>query len=248
MKFYDLCIYSSLSSGEDKPEIMLDTAIELGLSGIGFADFNKIPLKTIKKIRKEYQDKFEVLTRATLIPKSVNEMKKWVRELRNQVDIIAVRSGFEGKNIYVNAILDKRVDIILLSDIREFESLDYAHYKMARENSTLIEIITRNLIIKLGIQRSKLMRQMIKSCKQIVQSKANFVISSGAQSKWELRGPRELVSLAGLMKIPEKYAVNAISIYPEKLIQKIRMIRDPNYIMAGVRVISSEKDEEYNEY
>lgn len=243
MKFYDLGICSSLSLGKDKPEIMLGTAVELGFSGLGFADFNKVPTKTIKKIRKEYKDKCEVFTRATLIPKSVSEMKKCVGELRNQVDIIAVRSGFEGKNIYVNAILDKRVDIISLYNIIEFENLDYAHYKMARENSTLIEIITRNLITKLGIERSKLMRQMIKSCKQIVQSKASFVISSGAQSKWELRGPEELISLSSLMKIPEKYALNAISIQPEKLIQKIKMIRDPNYIMAGVRLVSSEKDE-----
>ncbi|MFX1295545.1 MAG: RNase P subunit p30 family protein [Promethearchaeota archaeon] len=246
MKFYDLGIYSDLSSGKDKPEKMCEIAIELGFSGIGFADFNKLTPKTIKKIQKDYQNKCTIFTRATLIPKSSNELKKMVKNLRNQVDIIAVRNSNEEKNIYINAILDKRVDIISFVDIKEFESLEYGHFKMAKKNLTLIEIVTRNLIMMGGVRRSKLMRQMIKNCAQIIRSKAPFIISSGAQSKWELRAPRELIALAGLVKIPEKDALNAISNYPEKLIQKIKMIRDPNYIMAGVRVVPSEEEGKNN--
>lgn len=243
MKFYDLGIKSSLSGGQNEPEVMLDLVIELGYSGIAFADFGNVPSKLIKQIKREYQDKCIIFSRATIIPKSPDDMKRKLKELQNIVDIIAVRSASEEKNIYVNAILDKRVDIISLSELLEFQCLDYSHFKMAKENGTLIEISTRDLILKDRFQRSKLMRLMYKNCEQIVRANAPFIITSGAESKWELRAPRELIALAGLVKIPEKQATNALSSYPEILIRKIQMRRDPNYIMAGVRVVSPEEGE-----
>ncbi len=247
MKFYDFWVNSALDSGKDEPEVVIDLAIELGYSGIVLSDFNKLTAKIIKKIRKNYEKRCEIFTRATLIPKSANDLKKWVKNLRNQVDIIAVRSGSDEKNIYINAILDKRVDMISLTDIKEFESLDYTHYKMAKKNGKFVEITIRDLILKGGIQRSKLMRQMGKFCPQIIRAKVPLIISSGAQSKWEMRGPRELVALAGLVNIPEKEAITAISEYPELFIQKINMIRDPDYIMAGVHIVSDEEETEEEE-
>ncbi|NVM54182.1 MAG: hypothetical protein HWN66_10820 [Candidatus Helarchaeota archaeon] len=242
MKYYDLGISSTLSIGEDNPEIMLDLAIELGFSGIGFADFKNIPPKAVKQLRKKYQGRCGLYTRATIIPKSINDMKKWVKDLRNRVDFIAIKSGSDEKNIYINAILDKRVDIISLSEPKELGSLEYAHFKMARENVTVVEISTQNLIRE-GIQKSRLMRLMNKSCAQLIRSKAPFIISSGAQSKWELRGPRELVALAGLVGIPENSALAAVSTHPERLIRKSEMVHDPNCLMAGVRVVSLEEEE-----
>ncbi len=244
MKFYDLNVYSSLSKGEDEPKVLLDMAIELGFAGIGFADFDFTSPKAIKKLRKDYQNKCEIITRATLIPASVTELKNLVKDFRNQVDIIAVKSANDDKTIYVNAILDKRVDMISLEDIKDFEILDYSHFKMARENKTLIEIVTRNLVINSGINRSKLMRQMIKGCYQLIRSKAPFILASGAHSKWELRAPRELQALADLVQIPPDAAINALSVYPEMLLAKIQNMRDPNYIMPGVRVVPLEKEAE----
>ncbi|MHA1651131.1 MAG: RNase P subunit p30 family protein [Candidatus Helarchaeota archaeon] len=244
MKYYDLGIYSSLSDGQDEPEIMIEMAIELGFAGIGLADFTNHTPKIIKGFRNKYKERCPIFTRATLAPKTTDEMKKWVKNLRNQVDIIAIKSGIEDKTIYVNAIVDKRIDIISLSEIADFESLEYVHFKMARNNGKLIEIVVRNLILQSGVQRSKLLRQMIKTCTQIIRSKVPFLISSGAQSKWEMRAPRELVALASLVKIPEKIAFEAVSTHAEKLIQKIHMIRDPNYIMAGVRIVSPTEEGE----
>ncbi|NVM27372.1 MAG: hypothetical protein HWN65_00910 [Candidatus Helarchaeota archaeon] len=243
MKFYDLGVSSSLSTGEDAIETMLDLAIELGYSGMGFADFEENAPKIIKQLRKQYQDKCGIYTRATIVPRSVNNMKEKVKKLRNRVDFIAVKSGSDEKNIYINAILDKRVDIISLSDPKEFGSLDYSHFKMARENVTVIEISTQNLIRE-GIQKSRLMRIMSKCCVQLVRSKAPFILTSGAKSKWELRAPGELAALARLVKIPEKNAFAAMSLHPEKLVRKAEMIKDPNYIMAGVRVVSLEEGEQ----
>ncbi len=242
MKFYDLGIKSSLSRGQDQPEVMLDWAIELGYAGVALADFEDVSPKALKQIRKEYSPKCNLFTRATIIPKSADAMKRSLKELHNAVDIIAVRSGSAEKNIYVNAILDKRVDIISLSELSEFNCLDYSHFKMAKENGVIIEISTCELILKERFQRSKLIRLMYKNCEQIIRANAPFIITSGAESKWELRAPKELIALAGLIKIPEKQATCALSSYPEMLIQKIRMMRDPNCIMAGVRVVPSEED------
>jgi RNase P/RNase MRP subunit p30 len=248
MKFYDFGVSSSLSVGKDTPETMIELAIELGLSGIGFADFERNSSKLFKKVRQEYQSRCVLLTRATLIPKTLEDMKRSVKDLRNNVDIIAVRSKSDDKNVYVNAILDKRIDMISLSDLIEFECLNYSHFKMAKENAKIIEITTRNLILYEGVQRSKLMRAMNKSCLQLVRSKAPFIISSGAQSKWELRGPSELGALAELVNIPKKVALDAISTHPGNLLQKIEMIRDPNYIMSGIKVISLKKEGNSDEY
>jgi len=242
MKFYDLGIKSSLSIGQDEPAVMLDLAIELGYAGIAFADFGNVPPKAIKQIKKEYQDKCTLFTRVTLTPKSADDMKRGLKEVQNIVDIIAVRSARKDKNIYVNAILDKRVDIISLSELVEFDCLDYSHFKMAKDNGTLIEISTRDLILTEKFQRSKLIRLMYKNCEQIIRANAPFILTSGAESKWELRAPKELVMLAGLVKIPDKQAINALSSYPEILVRKIQMRRDPNYIMAGVRIVSPEEE------
>jgi ribonuclease P/MRP protein subunit RPP1 len=247
MKFYDLGIKSSLSRGEHQPEVMLDSAIELGYSGVALADFDNGTPDVIKQLQKEYSPKCNIFTRATIIPKSADAMKMRLKKLQNAVDIIAVRSGSDEKNIYVNAILDKRVDIISLSELSEFNCLDYSHFKMAKENGVLIEISTRDLILKERFQRSKLIRLMYKACEQIVRANAPFIITSGAESKWELRAPKELIALAGLVKIPEKQAICALSTYPEMLIQKIKMMQDPNCIMAGVRIVPSDEEEHVGE-
>jgi ribonuclease P/MRP protein subunit RPP1 len=242
MKFYDLGIKSSLSRGQDQPEVMLDWAIGLGYAGVALADFGESTPKNIKQVRKEYSLKCNLFTRATIVPKSADAMKNRLKELQNTVDIIAVRSGSAEKNIYVNALLDKRVDVISLSEMSEFSCLDYSHFKMAKENGVLIEISTRDLILKERFQRSKAIRLMYKTCEQIVRANAPFIITSGAESKWELRAPKELIALAGLIKIPEKQAICALSSYPEMLIQKIKMMHDPNSIMAGVRIVPSEEE------
>jgi ribonuclease P/MRP protein subunit RPP1 len=245
-KFYDLGISSALSSGDAEPEEMINIAIDLGFSGVALADFNDLTPKVIKKIRKSYEDDLEIYTRATIEPKTTAELKRLVKKLRNQVDILAVKSGINEKNIYVNAILDKRVDVISLVDMPDF-NLDYAHFKMAKKNGTMIELVTRNLIIQGGVRRSKLMRQMIKCCGQLSRAKAPFLISSGAQSKWELRGPRDLIALVSLIGIPEQMGLEGISIHPEKLIEKIQMIRDPSVIMAGVRIVTDEEGDNYGQ-
>lgn len=242
MKFYDLGIRTSLSRGQQQPEVMLDWAIDLGYSGVALADFENGAPEVIKQVQKEYSPKCNIFTRATIIPKSADAMKNRLKKLQNVVDIIAVRSGSEEKNIYINALLDKRVDIISLSELSEFNCLDYSHFKMAKENGILIEISTRELLLRERFQRSKLIRLMYRTCEQIVRANAPFLITSGAESKWELRAPKELIALAGLVKIPEKQATCALSSYPEMLIQKIKMARDPNCIMAGVRVVPSEED------
>ncbi len=242
MKFYDLGINSTLSIGADEPEVMLKTAYELGFAGVAFADFKNILPKEIKQLRKEYQGRCEIYTRVTIVPKSVNHMKQMIKNTRNHVDFIAVKSDRNEKNIYINAILDKRVDIISLSEVEELRSLEYSHFKMAKENLTVVEIVTRNLI-KEEAQKSRFLRIMSKACVQLIRAKAPFIISSGAQQKWELRAPGELIALAGLVKIPEKHVISAISSNPRLLIQKHEMIRDPNHVMAGVRVVSLGEEE-----
>ncbi|MHA1130389.1 MAG: RNase P subunit p30 family protein [Candidatus Helarchaeota archaeon] len=237
--FYDLNLSSTLSSGRSEPEEILDTAVELGFSGVALADFENFSPKIAKKFRNRYQKRLRIFTRATIEPRTTAEMKYWVQKLRNQVDILAVKNGSDEKKVYINAILDKRVDIISLIDQSDYK-LEYAHFKMAKKNATLIEVVGRNLIIQGGIQRSKLMRQMIKSIGQILRAEAPFIISSGARSKWEMRGPFDLVALTNLVKIPEVEAIKGVSSYPEKLIEKIKMIRDPNYIMAGIRIVTTE--------
>ncbi len=243
MKYYDLGLNTSLSNGEDTIETIIDLAIELGFSGVGIADFMMSSPKIIKQLRKKYQNKCKILLRATIIPSSINDMKEKIKNLRNKVDFLAIKSGSDEKNIYINGILDKRVDLITLSEPQEFSCLDHSHFKMAKENATVIEILTRSLIDERA-QKSKLMRIMNRCCIQLVRSKAPFIISSGAKSKWEMRAPRELIALASLVNIPEKYAVDGISKHPEKLIHKYEMIQDPSYIMAGVRVVKLEEGEE----
>ncbi|TFG06017.1 MAG: hypothetical protein EU536_00305 [Promethearchaeota archaeon] len=240
MKFYDLGINSSLGNGIDRPEIMIELALRLGFVGVAFADFENVSPKEIKILKKQYQERCQIFTRATIIPKSVNDLKEKVKSLRNNVDIIAVRSKSEDKNVYINAILDKRVDLISLGEDREFNALEYSHFKMARENAKVVELSIRSLLEE-GKQKSRLMRLMNKSCLQLLRAKTPFILSSGGQSRWDLRAPGELIALAGLVKIPEKRALRALSEYPEQLIKKVLMIRDPNYIMAGVHIVKPEE-------
>jgi hypothetical protein len=54
--------------------------------------------------------------------------------------------------------------------------------------------------------------------------------------------------LAELVNIPKKVALDAISTHPGNLLQKIEMIRDPNYIMSGIKVISLKKEGNSDEY
>lgn len=76
MQNFDLHVHSTFSDGSDEPEDIVRTAIDLGLSCIGFSDHSylkeaeewcmredSIPLyrKTISQIKEKYRDKIKVL-------------------------------------------------------------------------------------------------------------------------------------------------------------------------------------------
>jgi len=61
------------------------------------------------------------------------------------------------------------------------------------------------------------MRKNILLCKKF---NAPIIVTSGALSKWELRGPRELAALANLLGLDLGKAIETVSTTPAGIIEK----------------------------
>ena len=215
--YTDLHLNSNLSIGVDSPIDMIQMAFKLGYSYVCFADFNNFPFKKIQEFKKNITTEVKVLTRIDIIGENVRAIKQRLQNIRPYIDIIGLKC--EKKAIFNWALQDSRIDLLTFFNYSNFYLLTYEAAKLATRNLKAIEIFVRPLILNTGLNRSKLIRLLRKSVHNIVRAKTPFVITSGAQSIYEMRAPRELITLMGLADLPKELCKKAVSTYPIKIIQ-----------------------------
>ena len=166
--------------------------------------------------------------------KNPGDLKKKVQKSRKNADIIMVRGG----DLKINRAACEERSIDVLSQpyrSRRDTGINHVLAKKAAENNVAIEINLKNLLNTNLRYRYRIISQF----RHIVglQRKFKFplIISSNANSKYDLKTPRDIIALAKCFGMTFEESFDAISRTPRDIIETNNK-RD-SFIVDGVRMV-----------
>ena len=176
-----------------------------------------------------------ILKKSTEIScKNPEELRKKVQKSRKRTDILMVRGG----DLKVNraACEDQRVDILSQPyRSRRDTGINHVLARKAAENRVAIEINLKTLLKTNLRYRYRVISQF----RHIIELQRKFkfplIITSSANSKYDLKTPQDISALAKCFGMTFEESFDAISKTPQDIIET-NDIRD-SFIMDGVRTI-----------
>ena len=240
MKFYDLQAFSNYSIGENPILEVSKMAERLGFEGIAIADVfeNLEKLKeqkaAIELARKEVN--IDIVSGVTIKTRDKLEMKRLLGQVRDKVEIVIV----DGGSYRVNraACEDSRVDILARPEFERTDNgLDEVCLKAARENNVAIQINFREILHTYRRIRNHMLTHIGTNMRLADEMRVKLIVCSGAQSKWDIRDPRELVSLANVLGMELNKAFSIVSDIPQSIVETNRKKLEGGTIMDGVEVV-----------
>ncbi len=150
------------------------------------------------------------------------EMRKAVYKNRKKYELIAVKPlSFP---VTREASRFKLVDVILDPyEGRNDIGVDHITLKFASENNIAIGLSFYNFLMTHKKERVRTLRFMRKIIQLSMKYRTPLVITSGARDKFELRGPREMMSLAINLGADFQTAQKSVSSTPESIFTTNRM-------------------------
>lgn len=203
MKFIDLHVHSSLSSGKDAPEEMLEHAKKLGIE-IGFCDGK----------RGEYISGSEIHVGGK------EDFKKALSKAAN-LGYVIVHGG--DYNINRLAVSGSRVDILAHSDLgRKDSGIDAVLARKAAENNVAIEVNLGSIIRSRGVSRVNALKNIRRNLMLSRKYKFELVAASGAKSRLELRDANGVFELLRVIGFSEEEALGTVHGVAYKILNRRR--------------------------
>ncbi|NHI92350.1 MAG: hypothetical protein EAX96_07585 [Candidatus Lokiarchaeota archaeon] len=175
----------------------------------------------------------KIYSRINLKSNNINELKQLLSRNINKYDLISIRS--EDKSTFNWAIQDSRIDLLTFKDESNYSIFTYEAAKLCAKNEKPIELIISPFLYYTGQRRSKFMRLLSKLIKILIKSKAPFIISSNAHSKWDLRAPKDMVRILNLVELPYENSIHGVTTYALNLIknyeQKKEKFNNPDLLV-----------------
>lgn len=238
MKFYDLHLQSNLSEGENSIEEMVRIAEKLGYSGIAICDTyqGKEKIDELKKAIKEVETEIGVYLGVDIKAKDVNELKEIISKVREKVLVVVVSGG--NYNINRAACEDSRVDILAHPESGRIDSgLDQVCLEASARNNVRIQINFREILYSFRRPRSYILNHITKNIRLADHFRTPVIICSGAQSTWDMRSPRELVSIANVLGLDLGKAFQGVTSVPQQIIENNKKVLEGEKITEGVEIV-----------
>lgn len=235
-KYYDLHVATKHSYGVNTVEEVVRTAEKLGLDTIVILDaVDSIKdLEEIKKEVKSVESNVNVLVGVDIKAQNQNDLHKKINRFRDVVDLLAVSGG--ELEINRSAVESPKVDLLIHPELKRKDSgMDYVMMKLASENKVAIELNFREYLHSYRRIRSYVLAHMSHNVMLAQKYRAHVVVTSGAESIWDMRAGRELASLAYMTGLDREKAVWAVSEVPGGMVRRISEIKD-NILKNGVKV------------
>ena len=166
--------------------------------------------------------------------KNPEDLRKKVQKSRKKADIIMVRGG----DLKVNraACEDRRVDILSQPyRSRRDTGINHVLARKAKENNVAIELNLKNFLKTNLRYRYRVINQF----KHIVELQRKFkfplIITSNANSKFDLRTPQDIFALSNCFGMTFEETYEALSITPQNIFETNDM-RD-SFVADGVRKV-----------
>ncbi len=251
MKFVDLDIQSNLSSditaGQNSAakgstvEEIAKFAEQLGFSSIVICDVwqGSAKLRELKEKIAEAQKivKIEILPGAKIAAQNVGDLKRALEQVREQVVVIAVAGG--DYDINRAACEDSRVDFLAHPEFgRRDNGLDEACLNAASKNNVAIEINFRELLGTYRKNRAIMLEKIGTNVRLCQELGVKMVVSSGAQSVWEIRDPRELVSIANILGMELATSFATVADIPSWIVERNKQKLAGKIVADGIEIVN----------
>lgn len=226
--FFDLHVHGN--------ENVIIEAERLGYAGLGltryFEDYNE-----------EFSREFDILDDSSNIIikkcieiscKNPEDLRKKVQKSRRKADILMVRGG----DLKINraACEDQRVDVLSQPyRSRRDTGLNHVLARKAAENSVAIELNLK-ILFKTNLRYRY---RVISQFRHIIELQRKFkfplIITTNANSKYDLRSPQDIFALARCFQMTFEELFDAISETPKEIIET-NNARD-SFIVDGVKTV-----------
>jgi ribonuclease P/MRP protein subunit RPP1 len=170
-------------------------------------------------------DDFSIYTGVEIQAKS-SRIREEIKKHRDSNLILLVRGGEE--DINRAAVESEGLDILLQPS--EFNNV---LAKAASDNSIAIGFNLGLLIRHKGDARVRELKNMRIILKHSRKYKLKMILTSDSSSVYDLRSPREMVSLSSLFGMTPCEAIDAMSETPQSILRR----KSPNYIKEGIEFI-----------
>lgn len=238
MKFYDLHVQSNLSGGENTIEQIAEFAKKLGYSGIAICD-NFQGLEKLKELEneiKKLKTDIEIYLGVNIQSQDVRALKEMISKVREKVMIVIVSGG--DYSINRAACEDPRVDILSHPEAGRIDSgLDQPCLELATQNNVAIQINFKEIVYSFRRPRSYILNHIAKNIRMCNHFRTPMIICSGAQSIWDMRSPRELISIANVLGMDISKAFLSISSVPIEIIENNKKTLEGKKITEGVEIV-----------
>ncbi|MEM3736590.1 MAG: RNase P subunit p30 family protein [Candidatus Bathyarchaeia archaeon] len=160
----------------------------------------------------------EPVSRVDLKPETPNELLQSLRRLRRKYVVVAVEC--RTKQVARQAAKDHRVDILNFPFTYERSWFDMAEAELASSSNANLEI---NIVEILQADNTGLLKIFTELRRRLTiaeKSRIGIVVSSGAESAINLRGPRDLIAFINLFGLSLESSKAAVSSYPLEIIKR----------------------------
>ncbi|ADP77618.1 Ribonuclease P [Methanothermus fervidus DSM 2088] len=234
MKFYELCI---VGSDYDSDLQLLFESKRLGYTGacIKYSP-NNLPEKSYFKDLEE-EVGIKVIPRIELKPENFPDLRKKVNKYRDKYKDYLI--SIHGGTIKVNRAACENLRVDILSHPyrgRRDPGMDHIHARAASRNNVAIELSLRDLIMSWSNVRAKLMQHFRDIIKLHRKFKFPLIVSSEAKSPYDLRKPKDIMSiLECCFDLSKEEIINIVLKTPIDII-KFNEER-PKMVVLGVKVL-----------
>jgi len=152
-----------------------------------------------------------------------------VKSIRREVELIV----FKGGDIELNrAIVEvPEIDVLKAPWTERNCGLDSTIVKLAKKNNVAIEFNLNELIYSYKTSRSSLLSKLLEASKLIRKYKAPFILTSGAQSAYDLRSPYDLLSFGKVLGFQDPEIKKAMSDF---IVRENRKRLSDKWVMPGI--------------
>lgn len=230
MPFYDLHVHTALSIGENSVDEVVETAKKLGIIGLGIVRYYTGRIEKLAE-RKD----IDLVSAVMIKPGSKEELDELAKKVRNKVEVLMVHGG--DYDINRAACENSMIDILCHPELgRRDSGLDHICVKSAQENNVAIEINFREILESYKRQRVYTLSAMKRNIKLCKKYNADIITTSGAVTKWSMRGGRELAAMTHLLGLDLGKAILSVSTIPMEIVRRNRE-KLANKRWEGVKII-----------
>lgn len=230
--YYDLCIRYV---PEDAPsmERFLSLAKHFGFIGAGITQVSgKEPVPSTGVCN----TCFDLVSGIEIHEENPSKLHSIVNRYSKRTGYVIVQGGLDKLNR--SAVETPDVDILSLPLGSKDNGLDHVVARSAADRGVALEFDVGSMIRHRGGKRVLAMSELRQRLMLARKFKVQMVLTSGARSFYDIRGPKELIALANLVGMTNEEAVDAMIISPAAILKRKRKVH--GYVMDGVELIGEQ--------